>query len=97
MGKPAVSRVIDVALDGEWMPGESEEPLGFDSIDRDFGRHAGVRLLSLGHLSVRRRRDDDASLDRARYERPIELHAVPLAKFLSVGDRPPHPGARRAQ
>ena len=79
------------------MPAEREEPLRLDPVDGDFKRYFRVLALSLRHLRIHRGPDDDSPLHRPWPEGAVELHAEPLAELLHIGERLPHPTARRPQ
>src|ERR1700679_1770667 len=60
-------------------PGEGKEPLGLHFLHR--GRPLDVFIAGMRNLAAR---------DLARYKRPLQFHAKPLAKLAVVGQRAPY-------
>src|ERR1700728_5092432 len=64
-------------------PGEGKKPLGLHFLHR--GRPLDVFIAGMRNLAAR---------NLARYKRPLQFHAKPLAKLAVVGQRAPHPRNR---
>src|SRR5205807_8419101 len=90
-------RIIDARLDGVGMPAKGEKTFGFDALDGDFERHALLLLLKFGDFRVHGSSDNFSGDARARFERSVELHAKPGAKFFEIAQGAPDAFERSAE